>query len=124
VTLRGAHNTKLNATILISPRGLTLYHFMPEHGKTIVCTGPCLSFWPPLVVKKGAKLVAAHGLNAKKLGTIRRPDGRYQLTYAGLALYTFAADRRKGDVKGEGVENSWYAISPSGRIVKRAIAAG
>ena len=109
--------------VLISPKGLTLYHFTFEKGKKIACTGPCLQFWPPLLIKKGAKPTAGPGLSAKKLGTIRRPDGRYQVTYFGFALYTFKSDRRRGDVKGEGVENAWWAVGANGKLVKVATTA-
>jgi predicted lipoprotein with Yx(FWY)xxD motif len=124
VQLRAVRNTALDAVILISPRGLTLYHYTADKGKKIACTGQCAVFWPPLLIKRGAKPTAARGLDKKKLGTIRRPNGRYQVTYAGLTLYTFAADKRRGDVKGQGVEKSWYAVGPNGRLVKRTIAAG
>ena len=119
VKLRAAHNASLNANVLISPRGLTLYHLTFDKGKTFACTGSCLKFWPPLLIKKGAKPTAGPGLNAKKLGTIRRPDGRYQVTYFGFTLYTFASDRRRGDAKGEGVEGAWWAVGASGKLVKR-----
>ena len=118
VKLRAAHITSLDATVLISPRGLTLYHFTFEKAKKIACSGPCLKFWPPLLIKKGAKPTAGPGLNAKKLGTIRRPDGRYQVTYFGFPLYTFSSDRRRGDAKGEGVENAWWAVGANGKLVK------
>ena len=36
----------------------------------------------------------------------------------GLPLYLFLNDRKPGDVNGQGVEKTWYAISPSGRIIK------
>jgi predicted lipoprotein with Yx(FWY)xxD motif len=110
--------------ILISPRGLTLYHFTPEKGKKIACTGQCATFWPPLLIKRGAKPTAARGLDPKKLGTIKRPNGRYQVTYAGFALYTFALDKRRGDVKGQGVQKTWYAVGANGRLVKRSATAG
>ena len=112
------HNTALNAAIVVSPRGLTLYHMTVEKGKKVVCTGQCTVFWPPLLVRKGGKMTAGAGVNAKKLGTIRRPNGHYQVTYAGLPLYSFVSDKRRGDVKGEGVQKIWYAVSPTGRIVK------
>ena len=112
------HNTALNAAIVVSPRGLTLYHLTAEKGKRIVCTGSCAAFWPPLLIKKGVKPTAGPGVSAKKLGTIRRPNGRYQVTYAGFALYMFAGDKRVGQVNGEGVEKIWFAISPSGRLVR------
>jgi len=121
VRLREAHNTTLKAFVLVSPRGLTLYHMTAEKGKKIVCTGACTRFWPPLLIKKGGKPTAGPGLNAKKLGTIRRPDGRYQVTYAGFALYTFSGDKRPGQAKGEGVEKIWFAVGPNGKIVKKAV---
>ena len=124
VRLRSSHNASLNANVVISPKGLTLYHFTAEKGTKIECTGPCLSVWPPLLVKKGAKPTAGPGLSAKKLGVIRRPDGRYQVTYFGFALYTFASDRRRGDVKGEGVEGTWWAVGASGKLVKRPATTG
>lgn len=124
VKLRSAHIASLDATVLISPKGLTLYHFSFEKGKKIECTGPCLKFWLPLLIEKGAKPTAGPGLKAKKVGVIRRPDGRYQITYFGFALYTFVSDRRRGDAKGEGVEGSWWAVGASGKLVKRPTTAG
>lgn len=117
--IRASHNATLNAMVLISPKGLTLYHFNFDKGKRIACVGPCLKFWPPLLIKKGAKPTAGPGVNVKKLGTIRRPDGRYQVTYFGFPLYMFASDRRRGDAKGEGFENAWWAVGSSGKLVKR-----
>ena len=124
VKLRGVHNAALDATILISPRGLTLYHFTLDKAKKVACTGQCAQFWPPLLIKRGYKPTVSTGLDSKKLGTVRRPDGRYQVTYAGLTLYTFASDRRRGDVRGQGFEKSWYVVSPTGKLVKRAAPVG
>ena len=53
-----------------------------------------------------------------RLGTLTRPDGRLQLTYAGLPLYRFAQDRKAGDVKGQGSGGTWFAVAASGRLVK------
>jgi predicted lipoprotein with Yx(FWY)xxD motif len=119
VKVRQTHNASLNANLLISPKGLTLYHFTLDKAKKIACTEVCLKFWPPLLIRKGAKPTAGPGVNVKKLGTMRRPDGRYQVTYYGFPLYTFASDRHRGDVKGEGVENTWWAVSSTGKLVKK-----
>ena len=121
VKLREAHNKTLNAVVLVSPRGLTLYHMTAEKGKKIVCAGACTQFWPPLLIKRGTKPTAGPGVNATKLGTIRRPDGTYQVTYAGFALYTFASDKRPGQANGEGVEKIWFAVGPNGKIVRKAV---
>jgi predicted lipoprotein with Yx(FWY)xxD motif len=108
----------LKAVILVNQGGLTLYHLTTEKGKKLRCTGACVKFWPPLLVPRGGKPLAGKGIAKKKLGTIRRPDRRLQVTYAGLALYRYAGDLKAGETRGQGVQNTWFAISPSGRIVK------
>jgi predicted lipoprotein with Yx(FWY)xxD motif len=105
--------------VVTTSSGLTLYHYTDEHRGVIDCKGACATLWPPLLVKGSAKPTAGAGLTAAKLGTIRRPDGRLQLTYNGLALYRYAPDRKAGDAKGQGVGHAWYAIAPTGRIVTR-----
>ncbi len=60
------------------------------------------------------------GATASKLGTIKRPDGHTQVTYNGLALYRYSADRKPGDVKGQGVEGNWFAVTPAGTLATAA----
>jgi predicted lipoprotein with Yx(FWY)xxD motif len=98
---------------------MTVYHLTAEKGRKLVCTGSCTKLWPPLVLTLGARPQAAAGVARSKLGTIRRPDGRLQVTYAGFPLYRFAADLKPGQANGEGVEKLWFALNPSGKIVKR-----
>lgn len=105
--------------LLATAGGLTLYHYTDEGRGKIDCKGACAQLWPPLLVKKGAKPVVGSGVVASKLGTLKRPDGRIQVTYNGFALYRFASDKKVGDLKGQGLEHSWYAIAPSGKLVKR-----
>ena len=116
--MTAAHNNKLNLSILVNQGGMTLYHLTAEKGTKIACTGACASIWPPLVVPRGAKPQAGKGITKSKLGTVKRPDGRIQVTYAGLALYLYSGDHKAGDTKGEGSQHIWYAISPSGQVVK------
>ena len=104
-------NPTLKKTILVTRKGLTLYSLSVERRGKFICTdSQCLSFWHPLVVAKGAK-----PLGAPKLGTVRRPDGRTQVTFRGGPLYTFYLDRKRGDVKGEGFNHvgTWHAASTS-----------
>lgn len=105
-----AHSAKLG-TILVNAKGMTLYYLETEkHGK-IDCTGSCVTFWPPLLVSHGTKaLTAEHGVTGK-LGMIRRPDGKTQLTYNSWPLYTFAGDKKPGDTKGQGVNHVWWVIT-------------
>ena len=83
--------------ILISPSGRTLYHLTAEKGKKIVCTGAVravLAAAPDQARRQADR--RGRVSTPKKLGTIKRPDGRYQVTYAGLPLYTFASDKKNG----------------------------
>ena len=44
--------------------------------------------------------------------------GTNQVTYNGHLLYTFVKDQNPGEVFGEGLQNAWYAVSPTGEVVK------
>jgi predicted lipoprotein with Yx(FWY)xxD motif len=86
----------------------TLYTLSAErHGK-FICTeaSGCTGIWHPLTVASG---VVPKG--PVKLGTIKRPEGTVQVTYRGLPLYTFASDKKRGQVKGEGLKDvgTWHA---------------
>ena len=124
VTVKAAKNTTLNTSILINQSSRTLYHLTTEKGKKFVCTGTCATIWPPLTVPKGTKPVAGPGITKSKLSTIMRPDGRTQVTYAGLTLYRYSGDSKARQTNGEGIQNIWYAISPTGKQVKKASSGG
>jgi predicted lipoprotein with Yx(FWY)xxD motif len=107
-------------TVLVSRSGKTLYSPQQEaHGK-ILCTGTCLSFWFPVPARAGTVLQAPRGVTGA-LGTIRRPDGRTQLTYNGMPLYTFRLDLAPGQAHGNnftdhfgGTSFTWRAITTNG----------
>ena len=104
--------------ILVDSRGRTLYLFGKDSRGKSACTGKCATFWPPLLA--GGKPQAAAGARASLLGTIKRADGRLQVTYNHHPLYTFVKDKSKGQTKGEGVSafgSKWYAVSPAGAKV-------
>lgn len=115
--VKAADNPTLGK-IVVNSSGLTLYHNKLEtHGK-IVCTGSCATTWPPLLTSKKGKLKAGPGVNASRLGRIKRPDGHYQVTYYGEPLYRFAGDSKAGETKGEGLGGVWFALHTSGKIAK------
>jgi predicted lipoprotein with Yx(FWY)xxD motif len=118
-TVKAAQNVKLGK-ILVSSSGMTLYRMTAEKRGSIKCTGACAEFWPPLLVTGRAKLHAGPGITASRLGTIKRPDGRVQVTYAGWALYRYALDKKAGDAKGQGVQGVWFALTPAGALAKPA----
>ena len=89
-------------TILVS--GRTLYTL--KANKT-PCTAQCLAIWPELLLPQGVtKATAASGVNASKLGTIKRSGGVLQVTYAGKPLYWFSGDAAAGQVNGN-ITDTW-----------------
>ena len=117
--VKTAHNSTYGS-LLVNSSGLTLYHLTSETKGTIKCTGACATLWPPVLVEGGSKPSAGAGLTAAKLGTIRRPGGQIQITYNGLPLYRYSADKKSGQALGEGVGGVWFAVSSAGTIVKHA----
>ena len=107
--------------ILVDGRGRTLYLFgKDKHGKSS-CTGQCAGFWPPLIASGKPRAVA--GAKASLLGTVKRPDGRLQVTYNHHPLYTFVKDTGKGQTNGEALTvfgGEWWAVSPAGAKVEKS----
>jgi predicted lipoprotein with Yx(FWY)xxD motif len=108
--VKEANSPSLGKTVLTAGNGLTLYSLSAEtHGK-FICKGSCLKDWHPLVVAAGVKPTGP-----VSLGTIKRPDnGKRQVTFEGRPLYTFDADKKKGDAKGQGIKDvgTWHAATP------------
>jgi len=126
-TVKTAYNAKLKSTILVTSKGLTLYYFVSDVGKTSSCvndsTYHCSKWWPPLLTT-GAP-VAGAGAKRSLLGTTKRPDGKTQVTYGGHPVYRFVGvgspppDKKAGDVNGQGFVRLWWALSPAGKAVKK-----
>jgi predicted lipoprotein with Yx(FWY)xxD motif len=53
------------------------------------CTGACARAWPPLIVRTKAAVPRRIAGISGVFGTIRRPDGRLQVTRNRLPLYTY-----------------------------------
>jgi len=104
-----------NATLgsfLVDSKGMTLYLFTSDTPGMSTCYSSCASYWPPLL-STGAPL-AGTGVDAAMLGTITRTDGMAQVTYNSWPLYYYSKDVKAGDTTGEGVQGTWYVITPSG----------
>jgi predicted lipoprotein with Yx(FWY)xxD motif len=90
--------------VLVDSKGFALYSPKQDSAGMIRCTGSCTSIWVPLTVKgspTGASSLAG------KLGTVMRPDGRKQVTFAGKPLYTFAEDSSPKTVTGNGASDQF-----------------
>jgi predicted lipoprotein with Yx(FWY)xxD motif len=106
--------------VLVDGRGRTLYLFEKDKHGMSACSGKCAAFWPPLFAS--GKPRATAGAKASLLGTVKRGDGRLQVTYNHHPLYTFVKDTGKGQTNGEAVDAfgaEWYAVSAAGAKVEK-----
>jgi predicted lipoprotein with Yx(FWY)xxD motif len=104
--------------IIVDGKGRTLYLFEKDRRGHSACSGGCAAYWPPLMTT--AKPVAGTGVKKSLLGTIRRSNGKKQVTYKGHPLYRFVQDTKAGQVKGQDTHffgGGWYVISPSGKKI-------
>jgi predicted lipoprotein with Yx(FWY)xxD motif len=100
-------------TILVTRRGMTLYHLSVERRGHFICTSSaCLAEWKPLVVARGVTPIGV-----KSLGVVMRPDGRRQVAYKGGPLYTFDEDHKPGDMNGNGFKDvgTWHVVTVAGK---------
>ncbi len=110
-----AKSPELDEAILVDSEGFTLYDFHKDRGTKSACYGACAGVWPPLTTSGAPQ--AMKGAEAGKLGTTKRSDGTVQVTYAGHPLYTYTADTKPGDARGNDFSSygaEWYALLPSG----------
>jgi predicted lipoprotein with Yx(FWY)xxD motif len=113
--------SSLLGRILVDGSGRTLYVFTSDSGGKATCTGPCATIWPPDTTTGTPR---ASGLPASMLGTTMRPDHITQVTFNGHPLYHFSGDKKPGDVNGQGIQGTWFAVGPSGSALTSASAGG
>jgi predicted lipoprotein with Yx(FWY)xxD motif len=104
--------------ILADGKGLALYLFTHDSGKSR-CYGACARAWPPLLTKGEPRAVGA--VRQELLGTVKRSDGRTQVTYAGHPLYYYVGDRQPGQVLCQAVleyGGYWYVVKGDGGAVR------
>jgi predicted lipoprotein with Yx(FWY)xxD motif len=104
--VKEAENSTLGRTVLTTNGGHTLYSLSVETKGRFICTGSCLSSWTPLLVPKGVK-----PKGPVKLASVKRPNGKTQVAYKGLPLYSFNGDARPDEANGEGLKDvgTWHA---------------
>lgn len=101
--------------VVVNSKGFTLYDFHKDKGVKSSCYGGCAELWPPLTTSGAPK--AESGAEASMLATTERSDGTTQVTYAGHPLYTYTADTKPGEAKGNDIHSfgaEWYALQPNG----------
>ena len=122
-----AFNKELKKTILVDGRGLTLYGWTSDYQGKPTCyndaTYHCSKAWPPLRTTGAPR--AGQGVKASLLGVVKRTDGGVQVTYnrhplytdAGASAFQLVADKKPGDVNGQGFAGIWYVVSPKGTLI-------
>ena len=119
---RRATTLKLRSTrfgrILVDGKGRALYLFTREGSTRSRCYGQCAVAWPPFYAR--GKLRAGSGLDADKLRSSRRRDGRRIVTYNGHPLYYYVSDTKPGQVTCHDVVEfggTWLVVNPEGNAV-------
>ncbi|MFE9932272.1 SCO0930 family lipoprotein [Streptomyces sp. NPDC005533] len=101
---------------IVDGKGMTVYRFKPDTAWPMVskCVGDCLAKWPvvPPVAQGNAK-----GIIEKNYLVLDRPDGKKQQTVNCWPVYTFTGDKKPGDINGQGVGGTWYAVAPDGKLI-------
>ena len=75
--------------VLATPKKQALYTWNVEKDFKIHCKGSCAKLWPPLIVRSKAAVPARIARIKGTFSTIRRPDGRLQVTYNRRPVYTY-----------------------------------
>lgn len=106
--------------VLFNGKGRALYAFTRDRrGKPSRCYGDCAAAWP-VYYKKG-KLRAGKGVKRKLIGSIRRKNGRRQITYRGWPLYYYVHDVGRGQISCQNVSSFgglWLVVRPNGKLVR------
>lgn len=101
--------------VLFDANGQVVYVFEIDHPNRSNCTSEeCVQAWPPVLTKQPP--TAAAGVDEHLLGTIRRSDGRLQVTYHRRPLY-FYEHEGPGEIRCHNVElhgGLWWVVTPSG----------
>ncbi|MEV4629395.1 hypothetical protein AB0J90_24345 [Micromonospora sp. NPDC049523] len=127
-TGKGSNIVQLNSTAsaqigayVADGRGMTLYRFDKDTAKPSKsnCNGDCAKTWPPLLIKSPGAIYPS-GVDPQLVGYVERADGTCQVTINGWPVYYFAKDTKPGDILGQGVGGTWFAISPAGGKTKAA----
>lgn len=101
--------------VLFDANGQVVYAFENDRRNRSNCrSADCVEAWPPVLTRQ--KPTAGAGVNQKLLGTIRRGDGKLQVTYNGRPLY-FYEHEGPGEIRCHNVDlhgGLWWVVTPRG----------
>lgn len=89
--------------VLTDANGMTLYTYDKDEKGKSNCSGECAEYWPPAKATASDKPVG-------DLTIIKRDDGSMQWADDGKPLYTFAKDKKPGDMTGDKMKGVWHAV--------------
>lgn len=90
---------------LVDGAGQAVYvlQLNPEGGR---CDAECEEAWPP-VLATDTRPRPGDGVPPGMVASRARPDGGQHVTYNGMPLYRYAADRGAGRTAGDDVQDRW-----------------
>lgn len=89
--------------IYADAKGMTLYTFDEDRKDQSNCRATCTEMWFPFKAAADAK---AEG----KWSIVTRLDGSHMWAYDGKPLYTYALDRKAGEIKGDDLGGAWHVV--------------
>lgn len=105
--------------VLFDAKDRVLYGFTRDkRGGKSTCYGACAAAWPVYFTRSTVK--ALSGVKQSLIGTVRRRNGRLQVTYNGWPLYYYAHEGPR-EVKCQNVDQFgglWLVVKPNGRLVR------
>ncbi|MEY2242513.1 hypothetical protein AB8A21_06140 [Streptomyces sp. BF23-18] len=111
-TLATAEVAKLG-TVVTDGKGYVLYRFDADSANPtkVTCYDTCATVWPASTAHGG---VTTKGIDKSLVSTVKRADGGTQVTLAGWPLYRYAKDAEPKEPSGQGVDGTWFAVTPAG----------
>ncbi|GAA3120799.1 hypothetical protein ACFQ0X_19155 [Streptomyces rectiviolaceus] len=106
-------------TVVTDSKGYVLYRFDEDTAKPpkSTCNDTCAKVWP---ATPDPGKVTVEGIDKSLVGTVTRDDGSKQLTLDGWPLYTYVKDDEPREAQGQGVDGTWYAVTPTGAKAQSA----
>ena len=101
-------------SMLFDSNKQAIYVFEKDPKGGTVCYGTCAEAWPPVLTDGEPR--PGKGVKASLVGTVKRRDGRVQVTYADKPLY-FYAHEGTGEVRCHNVNLNggfWWVVGPDG----------
>jgi len=102
-------------SMLFDSNEQAIYIFENDSEGETVCYDECAEAWPPVFTEGEPK--TGEGVKDSLIGTVKRRDGKRQVTYAGKPLY-FYAHEKPGQVRCHNVDLNgglWWVVGPDGK---------